>query len=181
MAIPSQFTQYSTVQNSYQRMMGGNVPAYSAPAAPQTSSPIGYNQPLSNLRGGGGSTTISTFSNLSPQQRIAQMAQKKFLDVASTREARDMEGRAQWDQGLSAIEGLNRGDQARIFEGYRNTGLIDREPTQWGTEEYRRRSQNPGELSNMQTVGTANRYNLSRAGINPNSIQNAYTRFLQGR
>lgn len=197
MATPSAFTQYSTVGNAYQRMMGGISPrsygndqvfstgggggrATSSPppgvnvtVQSGASGPINYDQPTSSLRPYRDITKISTFSDLSPDARIRQKAENKYMDLASSYEAQNMFARQQFADTLSNVGQLPKSDQSMIFEGYRNAGLLPARNADRFS-----RAGDPVELQQRQFAGAQNRSRLLSAGINPSSINRAYSRFL---
>ncbi len=82
----AQYSPYSTVENSYNRFMGNSQTSPSGvPATPSgpTAGPIQYNTGAGNLRAVGDTTNINTQGNLSPQDRIQSMADKKYEQWAA--------------------------------------------------------------------------------------------------
>lgn len=82
MASPSIFNQYSTVQNTYDRVMGSRPTA--ALSGPSNYDPIQYSQPANSLRrnadvinintnGGNSQSRIDTLSNRQAEQAAAQL------------------------------------------------------------------------------------------------------------
>ena len=196
MAFSSAYTPsaYSSVQNAYSQMMGQqpmgatgttSFPRFDGGADLSGSSggggPVNYSQPISSLRAPSDVTNISTFGDLSPSQRIATLADRKFQEAEATRLASNQLGQSIWNSNLGAVRSLSKGDQGFIFNAMRNAGLVPLAPTQAGTEDYKFRQQNPWYQQNLNTLGVANRANLASIGINPNSVSQAYKELMGKR
>lgn len=80
MALPNNFTPYSSISASYDRLMG--APAMGGLNQIQSYDPIQYSQPTQNLRQNRDSITINSAGSQSPTQRIQSRANQVSEKIA---------------------------------------------------------------------------------------------------
>lgn len=81
MALPNNFSNYSTLQANYDRLAG--VQPQSAIKGPNNYDPIRYSQPVNSLRQGGDIINVSSDGNLSPQQQMENQTNRIAQSQAS--------------------------------------------------------------------------------------------------
>lgn len=177
-----QYSPYSTVQNSFQQFMG-NPTTSAVPSAlpqPNTSTPIQY--PATNLRQGVDNISVSTYGNLSPQDRIARQADKLYERT----QAQNMATKRIMGESLtSSLNNLNKLDSFESANANRFLAAGYSPQEAYGNRlnasvDLQRGGPMVGRASPYQQAlqRTLNRDNEVYAGVASGTIQDAYRKVL---